>query len=40
MWHPEKIFLAWEGIVMPLAEPNERVNKLFGAIEFFPRLHA
>jgi hypothetical protein len=38
MWRPEKDFLNWEGIVMPLAEPGQRVNMLFGAIEFCARL--
>jgi len=36
-WMPERDFLDWEGIVLPLSEPELPVNMLFGAIEFQPR---
>jgi hypothetical protein len=36
-WMPKRDFLDWEGIVLPLSEPEQPVNMLFGAIEFRPR---
>jgi hypothetical protein len=36
-WIPDRDFLDWEGIVLPLSEPEQPVNMLFGAIEFRPR---
>jgi hypothetical protein len=37
MWRPEKDFLNWEGIVLPLCEPGKSINMLIGAIEFRSR---
>ena len=36
-WIPERDFLNWEGVVLPLSEPDQPVNMLFGAIEFQAR---
>lgn len=36
-WIPQRDFLNWEGVVLPLSEPNQPVNMLFGAIEFRAR---
>jgi len=36
-WIPERDFLNWEGVVLPLSEPDQPVNMLFGAIEFHAR---
>ena len=34
---PQRDFLSWEGVVLPLSEPDQPVNMLFGAIEFQAR---
>jgi hypothetical protein len=36
MWLPEKDYLQWEGMVMPLADGDGEANMLFGAIKFRP----
>lgn len=36
-WVPERDFLNWEGVILPLSEPDQPVNMLLGAIEFQPR---